>query len=268
MNSKNRYLTISQLAKVCSTSRASLIRMEQDGLLTPACTNPENGYRYYDSKNLVRVMRINSLHGLGITHQEMKHYFDNPKNYDEMLQVLQNKLTVMEQIISQIKPILKKEPHLSISNYHFPELYCYTQLIKNITDLSLVGPYLWPALNDAVHKGYILDKKMRPFVSIDYKNFLNPGSDHASFDCEICLPVLPEKDSSALKYYPATKTMSTILYGGFQDAPIAFKKLYESIEQNHLTATGNARIVVVINAYPGEEVPEEYWAMQICIPAE
>ncbi len=107
MNSENRYLTISQLAKVCSTSRASLLRMEQDGLLTPAYTNPENGYRYYDSQNLVRVMRINSLQELGITHQEMKHYFDNPKNYDEMLQVLQHKLTVMEQIISQIKNILK-----------------------------------------------------------------------------------------------------------------------------------------------------------------
>lgn len=47
------YLTINQLAKVCSISRASLLRMEQDGILTPAYVNPDNGYRYYDSGSVI-----------------------------------------------------------------------------------------------------------------------------------------------------------------------------------------------------------------------
>lgn len=74
MNSNSRYLTINQLAKICSTSRAALLRMEEDHILDPVYVNPQNGYRYYDETSVLRVARNLSLQEFGITHKELYNY--------------------------------------------------------------------------------------------------------------------------------------------------------------------------------------------------
>ena len=50
--------SINSLARTCGVSRASILRMEKEGLLEPAYTDPENSYRYYDCKSVAEVIRI------------------------------------------------------------------------------------------------------------------------------------------------------------------------------------------------------------------
>lgn len=268
MNPIDQYLTINQMAKACSISRSSLLRMEEEGLLTPAYVNPENGYRYYDSNNVLRVIRIHGLQELGITHREMQEYFQHPSMYHNLLDTLQNKLVLMEQMISQINLLLKRYPHLSISKFQFAESYCYTFHLSNFTDVSAVRPYIWPTINAAIREGYSVDKNKHPFVIVNRYEANTDGALPIGHDYQICIPVLPGKDPSALQYFAPTQTISCILYGGFQDAHLAYEKLSQEIQQKHLIPTGDARIIAAVDSYPGEEVPREYLATQICIPIE
>lgn len=266
MNQEKEYLTINQLAKACSTSRASILRMEQDGILTPAYINPQNGYRYYDSENIFRVIRINVLQELGITHKEMKIYLDHPDNYGELLHLLQNKFQILEHLIGQLKLLIQQEPHLSISTYRFPSVYCYTRLLKNVTNLSTVRPQLWSTLGLAIKDGYSIDKNTAPFVTVDHQKIIQNNYKNTGYDYEICIPVLPSQKVSDLKHFDTTETISTVIYGGAKDTPLAFEQLLAEMVKRDLTSTGNARIVAAVNSFPGEEIPLEYWALQICFP--
>ena len=50
--------SITSLARTCGVSRATILRMENEGLLEPAYIDPANSYRYYDCKSVAEVIRI------------------------------------------------------------------------------------------------------------------------------------------------------------------------------------------------------------------
>lgn len=68
---------ISQLARACNVSRATIMRFEEEGLLKPAYVNRDSGYRYYDSNNLAQVFTILKFQKLGFTKKEIR-TMDNP----------------------------------------------------------------------------------------------------------------------------------------------------------------------------------------------
>ena len=53
---ENRALfSIKEMCEICGISRASLLRLEEDGFLLPYRVNPDTGYRYYDMQNVTAV---------------------------------------------------------------------------------------------------------------------------------------------------------------------------------------------------------------------
>lgn len=86
-SAKPRLYKIGQLARACDISRATLMRFEEDGLLTPAYINEESGYRYYDSNNLAQVLNVLKFQKLGFTKKEIR-TMDNPEKIDESIRKL------------------------------------------------------------------------------------------------------------------------------------------------------------------------------------
>lgn len=266
MKDINTFLTINQLAKVCSISRASLLRMEADGILEPAYINPNNGYRFYDSANVLRVTRNITLQEFGFTHKELYECYNSSDSYNKLLNKLQSKLAVMEYQIANIKLQLKYNEHLSMNRFLFPDVWCYTHKIQNVTDPSLVRPYIWETFNEVISKGYSIDNNMHPFVQADYQKMANHHYQNDGYDYEVCIPVIPGKERESLKYFAASETLSVILYGGSADMPLAFEKIMTEIKTNNLKTNGQARIIASVNSFPGEEIPLEHWVMQVCAP--
>ena len=55
----NRALfSIKEMSNICGISRTSLLRLEEDGFLTPYHVNHETGYRYYDLLNVTAGYRM------------------------------------------------------------------------------------------------------------------------------------------------------------------------------------------------------------------
>lgn len=259
------YLTISQLAKACSTSRSTILRMEEDGILTPAYINPENGYRYYDSTSILRVSKNMTLQEFGITHKELNKYYAN-NDYDELIHKLEDKLALMEYHITSLKLQLKRTSHLSLENFHFPELYCYTETIEKITDLTSVRPHLWRVFGNAVQKGYSINRAMHPFIVIDAINISKNNYQNVGYDYKICVPVLPGKDISSLEHFESCNTISVILYGGSDDMKKALMKLNQEMETKNLKSNGLVRITTVVASLPGEDIPMNHWVLRISLP--
>jgi len=57
--------TVSELARACGISRATLIRIEECGMLTPFRIDPKTGYRYYNAYNAAQVGQYLLLPGIG-----------------------------------------------------------------------------------------------------------------------------------------------------------------------------------------------------------
>lgn len=77
-----RYLTIGEVAKIKRISLKSLRYYEKIGILKPAWINPENGYRYYNSDQLLAIDMIKFLNAMDIPLKEWHDFIDEEKGFD------------------------------------------------------------------------------------------------------------------------------------------------------------------------------------------
>lgn len=95
-------LTISQMAGINHLTPQTLRYYEQEGLLVPAVTNPETGYRYYHIKQNARLDMIQYLKSLGISLREIKEHLDS-RNYEHTIALLQQKDAQIDEHIFELK---------------------------------------------------------------------------------------------------------------------------------------------------------------------
>ena len=88
---KSHLYTANQLAHACSISRATILRLEADGLLSPVKREGTAEYRYYDCSSVMHVLQILSLQKMGFTRKEIHDYFKVPGDFNSCLAVLQRR---------------------------------------------------------------------------------------------------------------------------------------------------------------------------------
>lgn len=71
------FLSIGEVAKIRNVNVQSLRYYEKLGILIPAYTNPETGYRYYSLEQLMILDTIILCVDLGIPLKDLKNYVDN-----------------------------------------------------------------------------------------------------------------------------------------------------------------------------------------------
>jgi len=95
-------LTISQMAKINHLTPQTLRYYEQEGLLIPAYTNPDTGYRYYHIKQNARLDMIQHLKSLGISLRGIKEHLDS-RNYQQIIRLLTQKNAQIDEQILELK---------------------------------------------------------------------------------------------------------------------------------------------------------------------
>lgn len=267
METKNLY-TINQVATYCSTSRSTIMRMEKDGILTPAYINEETGYRYYGTKEILRIIRNLSLREVGITHKELTNYYSGDDTYRGLLNVLEKKEKELRDLLAVLHVQTDKELHLHTAYFDFPEIYCYTKELKSVQDPSIIRSMIWETIDEIIENGYSLRREIHPFITVNANNFLKADFKKTVYDYTINVPILwkDEKFPDRIRYYQPIHTLSTLLYGGSSDIAKAFVRLGEQIDFRHFEVVGDARVIAIVNSYPGENIPMEYWVSRVCIP--
>lgn len=109
-------LTVTELARKCHISRASVLFYERKGLLKPALRS-ENGYRWYGEAELDRLNKIISYRSYGIPVAEISILVDRD-NAELQSELLQAQFHKLEQSISA----LRKQQSAIVALLQKPEL--------------------------------------------------------------------------------------------------------------------------------------------------
>ncbi len=109
-------LTVSQLAKKCGISRATILYYEREGLLLPAHRSA-NEYRWYGDSEVERLAAIMSYRSYGIPVADIGDLLDR-KNGKSQSQILKDHFNALEKEINR----LRKQQKAIVALLQEPEL--------------------------------------------------------------------------------------------------------------------------------------------------
>ena len=101
------YLTIGEVAQIKKISIKSLRYYERIGILIPAKINPENGYRYYSSEQMLTVDMIKFLASMDIPLKQWNKYID-PESGFHLSEVIEDSRVIVQEQIRTLKSRQKK----------------------------------------------------------------------------------------------------------------------------------------------------------------
>ncbi len=102
-------LKIGEFSKMSKVTIKALRYYEKEGLLIPKHIDNFNGYRYYESNQLIDISKIISLKQVGLSIEEIKRIIINKKPIDI---ILKSKREELENAISLYKYQLSKLNYL------------------------------------------------------------------------------------------------------------------------------------------------------------
>lgn len=263
-----KLFTINQIAKLCSVSRATLIRMEEDGILQPAYKNPENGYRYYDSENAITVIHNLSLQRLGLTHKEIKSYTPE-SDYKGFLEILEKKRRHLEDLISEIRARLTAVDEFEIEEIIASPCTCYTKTLHNIRYISVIPGFVRETLVEAMNKGFVIDWRIPNCVMTDAEDFLEGRFNDRPHDFTACIPIGSKKGHTHdenLVTFESTRSVSILLAGNTRNIMDACKRLGEYLKDNGLAPCGKGKFMGIINEFPRYSDQFNNHAARIIVP--
>lgn len=256
--------SIRQAAHACNLSRSSLIRLEEKGLLTPAYTDVNNGYRYYDNNNISRILQIQKFQGMGFSPEEIISYYESGGKANSLLATLEQKLSVLQQQVAEMRMRSHDVPDMSLSIVKIPETICCVRKYQG----SLIQDKYhasYDFFHECVEKGIALAPK--PFFIINMRtDYLEGKITSAPCDFYVCIPILPEQMPEDAVCIPACTALSLLVYGNYSNLNEAYLYLGEEVRKRKLTPAGYIRAIALVAPYVGNEIDPNRYCSQLVLP--
>ncbi len=258
--------SITQAAHACNLSRSSLIRLEERGLLTPTRTNAKSGYRYYDNNNISRILQIQKFQQMGFSPEEIVSYYESGGKADGLLEALEQKLSVLQQQIAEMRLRSQDVPDMSLSFLKIPETLCCVRKYQG----SLIQDKYhasYDFFHECVEKGIALAPK--PFFIINERtDYLEGKINSTPYDFHVCIPVLPEQAPEDAVPIPSCTALSLLVYGNYSNLNEAHLYLGEQVRKRGLTPAGYIRAIALVAPYVGKEINPDRYCSQLMLPVE
>ncbi len=114
----NKFLSIGEVAKMKGVSHRALRHYDDLGILTPAYTNPDTGYRYYSKNQMLILDIVMMCVPLGIPLLHFKNYISDDGSIDAKLMIEDAKVKALE----KQKEVEQKLYFLNSALAHFTEI--------------------------------------------------------------------------------------------------------------------------------------------------
>ena len=102
--SKKEYLTVSEMAKLCNVSVATLKHYDRIGLLKPERVDRSNSYRYYSICQYAQIETIRELRELHIPINSIKAYMSN-RNIPNSLAIIKQQYSQLQEKMNELSEI-------------------------------------------------------------------------------------------------------------------------------------------------------------------
>lgn len=256
--------SIRQAAQACGLSRSSLIRLEEKGLLVPAYTDADSGYRYYDNNNITRILQIQKFQRMGFRPEEILSYYESGGKADGLLASLEEKLSVLQQQIAEMRLRSQNVPNMSLSMITVPETVC---CVRRYQGTLIQDKYhaSYDFFHECVEKGIALASE--PFFIIDERaDYLEGTLSSTPYDSYVCMPVLPEQAPDNAVVIPSCTALSLLVYGSYGNLNEAYLYLGEQVRKRGLTPAGYIRLIALVAPYVGKEIDPNRYCSQLVLP--
>lgn len=134
---------IGDFSKMCKVTIKALRYYEEEGLLLPAYIDENNGYRYYETRQLLDISEIVSLKQIGLSIKDIKSVIIEKKDLKQILvakqQELKENIDLYNYQLSKINYLLEEnnmENEIFVKEIPEYVVYCKEGIIKNYGELA------------------------------------------------------------------------------------------------------------------------------------
>lgn len=214
------------------TTRKALRIYEDMGFLTPEWINPENGYKYYASKQVEKIMRINEYKELGFSLKdigEMEKSNTNikvflKKRLNEVNNEIENSLEVKSKLQKKLQGNEKKQAYVCEICNCKETFALYKEATIKTEDVGEVVGNLY----EICSKGY--EKAGPHFILYD-----NYDNEHEEIKMKVGLPIVPKENyEDAILHIKKGRYLKTIHKDGFSKVGLAHEALLDYADKNNI----------------------------------
>lgn len=264
-------LKIGEFSKMSKVTIKALRYYEKEGLIKPAYIDPSNGYRYYNSIQLLEISRIISLKQIGLRLDEIKKIIIDNESLDDMLKFkkheLENTIRNYNYQLSKIKYLLEeKSMKEEIFEKVVPSCYVYYKdgVLKNYGE---VGEFIQNSGRECLE----LNPEIK-CVDPDYcyVNYLDGEYKEENVKVRYAQAVIKgdkdfkENDNIKFMNVPDTKCVCIYHKGSYDGIGNAYGKIMKYIENNKLEMVDFPRECYIDGIWNKDSV--EDWLTEIQVP--
>ena len=241
---------ISQVAKACSVSRATILRLEEDGLIRPSYKDPDSGYRYYSVNDLMRIRQVLSLRDTGFTSALIQKYLDQPADLSPLIMELEERVRVINNALGVLRQMSLASEKTTIGHMTVPVLNYYEKKriisgsIENVTRL------MEDTIREAIESGVHLNLNGNLLLITDRTDLLHGSHDEqALYEYTACVPVVNTPGGNVFAH-PPSDTMYVLWNGDLTMLPGLVRLLTEQMEAERLQRLGPIGIETLMLSPP------------------
>ncbi len=261
---KQNLFRMAQVAKSCGLSRSTILRMEENRLLTPAYINPKSGHRYYDNHNVSHILEIENLKYMGIGTEEIAAYFESGGDADILLAALEKKMSLLHRSIEELRMRAGRRGNLYADIIDLP---AYTCCVSTHTGLTVAQKYtaMYDFYHECISRGYVLGRE--PLFCISERTDYLEGEISAEpFTFHVCVPAAPETAPAEAVFFPACRALSVLYLGSYSDVDTAWLVLGREANERNLTPAGHPRVMGIVAPCTGREIAPDLYCSRLVLP--
>ena len=260
--------TIHELSRACGVSRATLLRMEECGFLTPYRIDPENGYRYYDAYNAAEVGQFQLLQSLGLSRSEITDFYYQKVDNRDFLKQQRIKLSQIQRILEELE--LRNDPsqQFSFSFVDLPEITCYC-MEKEITSMKESETFFYTTHTESIKAGFQM-MGTEPLFGLSENDFhISEKTPMIPAKTTACIPIVaPDHEDPHVVTFPATKAFSGLAKGDYSIIWELCVRFWKEMKKRKLKATGRARFVGLVAPYTGKHISQDQFCYRLVVPVD
>lgn len=264
-------LKIGEFSKMSKVTIKALRYYEKEGLLIPKHIDNFNGYRYYESNQLIDISKIISLKQVGLSIEEIKRIIINKEPIDVILkskkEELENVISLYKYQLSKLNYLLKeKDMKEEIFEKVIPECYVYYKegILKDYSEVSMF-------IQDSGRECLELNPNIKCVVpDYCYVNYLDGEYKEKNVNIRYAQAVIKEdkpfKESENIKFMSVPETKCICIYhkGAYDSLGTSYAKIMKYIESNKLEIKDFPRECYIDGIWNKDNIDD--WLTEIQVP--
>ena len=262
---------IGDFSNMSKTTIKTLRYYEKEGLLIPKHIDNFNGYRYYESNQLIDISKIISLKQVGLSIEEIKRIIINKEPIDVILkskkEELENVISLYKYQLSKFNYLLKeKDMKEEIFEKIIPGCYVYYKegILKDYSEVSMF-------IQDSGRECLELNPNIKCVVpDYCYVNYLDGEYKEKNVKIRYAQAVIKEdkpfKESENIKFMSVPETKCICIYhkGAYDSLGTSYAKIMKYIESNKLEIKDFPRECYIDGIWNKDNIDD--WLTEIQVP--